>query len=425
MIAPPAGSGFNLVNLEFDPPAAPGALYLRGASEWTWLPHGPNGSILAVVAGSPTWVVPTGIGDMLAATYDPTGVAGDAFNFANMRAAGAINGDILVRSGGSWTIIHAGFSGRVLTSNGIGAVPSYQPIGGDMLASTYDPTGVAGDAFNLANMKIAGQTLGDLLLYSGSAWARLADPAVVGWSPVSNGPGVAPSWQRAPFPTNDIDGLNLVWVSVTQIGVIAGVCRCDIDASNIIAAAPFIVDITASGAGGLDTGSEAPSTWYDLYVIAGPAVPIAGLLVVAGGVPVMPPGYSCKRRLGSVRNDAAGDLRAFRQSGRTNDRTVIYNTAIAGRVVLSAGGATAPTAIDCSALIPPGCLFGLFTARNNVTNRVSSLYVTITDPAIDVLNPSESRSMLFPTTIARSIAYRNDLAGGSLTVTVRGYVESV
>lgn len=82
-----------------------------------------------------------------------------------------------------------------------------------------------------------------------------------------------------------------------------------------------IVDLTVSGVGGLDTGSEANSTWYHIWAIANvqnPAVPVFGLLFSlqftdSGSDPTMPAGYTKKVYLSAARNDSGGDLVDFVQ----------------------------------------------------------------------------------------------------------------
>jgi hypothetical protein len=54
---------------------------------------------------------------------------------------GSTNGDLLVRSGGTWTALAAGTSGRVLTAAGAGVVPSWTTLTAASVGA--DPTGTA------------------------------------------------------------------------------------------------------------------------------------------------------------------------------------------------------------------------------------------------------------------------------------------
>jgi len=59
------------------------------------------------------------------------------------------------------------------------------------------------------------------------------------------------------------------------------------------------IDVTASGANGLDTGSVANSTWYSVWVIYNPTTSTtAGLFSTSATAPTMPSGYTFKARVG-------------------------------------------------------------------------------------------------------------------------------
>jgi hypothetical protein len=96
---------------------------------------------------------------------------------------------------------------------------------------------------------------------------------------------------------------------------IASTSTVDIDATGLnvggyyLASINLTADITASGANGLDTGLEAISTWYSVWVIYNPATRTqASLLSLSATAPTMPTGYTIKRRVGWARNDADGNI---------------------------------------------------------------------------------------------------------------------
>lgn len=79
-------------------------------------------------------------------------------------------------------------------------------------------------------------------------------------------------------------------------------------------------DITASGANGLDTGTESVSQWYFVYVIWNPTTTTtAALLSTVSSNPVLPSGYTYARRCGAIRNDASSNF----------FRTIQYGTQVA------------------------------------------------------------------------------------------------
>ncbi len=120
------------------------------------------------------------------------------------------------------------------------------------------------------------------------------------------------------------------------------------DTSNVIYIASSVnvtADITSSGANGLDTGSEASSTWYYAWVIYD-GTTVASLLSTSATAPTMPSGYTYKALVGSVRNDASSNFIGFHQI----DRTVYYN---AYSAALSGGSVTTMTSVSLTALVPP------------------------------------------------------------------------
>lgn len=104
------------------------------------------------------------------------------------------------------------------------------------------------------------------------------------------------------------------------------------------------VDITASGANGLDTGAEANSTWYYVWAIYD-GTNKRGLISTSSTAPTMPSGYTYKALVGAVYNSAGGNFLDFYQTGRD----VYY---AAAQSVLSAGVATTDTAITISGFVP-------------------------------------------------------------------------
>lgn len=124
----------------------------------------------------------------------------------------------------------------------------------------------------------------------------------------------------------------------------------------------YTVDITASGANGLDTGAEAANTWYYLWVIFNRSQ-VSLLLSVSSTAPTMPSGYTYKALIGAVRNDAGSNFVAFRQHDRRvwTTEQVVLAAQVPGAndtwEVLAAGNITAfraaipPIARSCSGFV--------------------------------------------------------------------------
>lgn len=105
-------------------------------------------------------------------------------------------------------------------------------------------------------------------------------------------------------------------------------------------------DITASGANGLDTGSEAGDTWYYLYVIYNPSTAtVASLLSASATSPTLPSGYTYFALVGAVRNDGSSNFIKYQQNGMA----VTFESP---QAVLSGGAATTETAITVTSFVP-------------------------------------------------------------------------
>lgn len=75
--------------------------------------------------------------------------------------------------------------------------------------------------------------------------------------------------------------------------------------------------IIASGAGGLDTGTEAASTWYYIWVIYN-GTTVTGLLSISSTSPTMPTGYTYKALVGAIYNNASSNfLTTYQQGNKT------------------------------------------------------------------------------------------------------------
>lgn len=425
-IAPPGFNAFDLTDMNLSG-LGEGTILTEGADAWGFLVPGAAGTFLRSSGpGSPlTWTLLPGGGDMLAAIYDPTAVIGDAFDFANMRIASEAQGELLTRGPLDWQRVAPGATGQVLTSGGASGLPTFQPAPGNMLTSVYDPGALAADAFDYNNFRVPGQAFDDLIfrdVVSGD-WDRLPKGSVGEVLSVVNAtPGVA--WAPT-SPVNYVDGVNLSVPTAATIGITVGRVRDDSNAQDIIATAPLVVDITASGVNGLDTGTEAASTWYHLYLIDGPAVAVAGLMSLSASAPTLPGGYTVKRRIGVVRNNASSDFIVYLQAGTARDKTYLYLTSLGSRSVLSGGVATTATFVDCSAFVPPTSQAGLLTLDNFSSTRAMSVRQDTSGAVLEIVQSDNSRSLLFPLDASQRMAYDNDGAAGDANVNVRGFVEQL
>lgn len=226
---------------------------------------------------------------------------------------------------------------------------------------------------------------------------------------------------RTILPDSFINGLRLVWVSDSQIQINAGVCKDSADKTVIRNPAPLTVDLSASGANGLDVSVEAASTFYAVHVIKGMSgfIPTAGLFSLSETDPTLPENYTDFRHIGWVRNNASSNIRPFLMRGRSQDRLVQYLDPVNSRAVLSGGSATEDTSVDCSSLIPPNVPHSTMHFSNpgpvSVDIRRSiggSLFLTIISGAAVVMD--------LPL-INRAFTYDNNGLLGNFDAAVLGY----
>ncbi len=156
--------------------------------------------------------------------------------------------------------------------------------------------------------------------------------------------------------TGFIDGFHIANDGVTPdeiIDIDPGRAISDDSTLMITSAGTLSPNITAGGAGGLDSGAstEAANTWYAVYVIEDSAGVNAtdalfSLSVTVGGIS-FPAGYDKARRVGMIRTDATSDILIFTQArGAGANRYTYWREEV---LVQTAGTATAFTNTATSA----------------------------------------------------------------------------
>lgn len=104
-------------------------------------------------------------------------------------------------------------------------------------------------------------------------------------------------------------------------------------------------DITVSGAGGLDTGTEANSTWYHIWLIGQSDGTLSAVFSTSTTTPTLPSGYTFYGYVGALYNNSIGNFREINQLG--NVVTEEINT------VVSAGSQTSYVNISLATAVPP------------------------------------------------------------------------
>lgn len=160
------------------------------------------------------------------------------------------------------------------------------------------------------------------------------------------------------LPTNH-HNVRINYTDANTITVLAGSrVRSSDDTTDIVFSADRTCVLNANGSNGLDTGTEASNTWYNLYAIYNPTTATSALLfstvneAVSGSI-TLPSGFTKKRQLKfSVRNDGSSNILPFRF---VDNNKILHRDveAVTGYMVLNAGGSATFTAVSTSSLVPP------------------------------------------------------------------------
>lgn len=126
------------------------------------------------------------------------------------------------------------------------------------------------------------------------------------------------------------------------------------------------VDLTAHGAGGLDTGSLFANTFYFTYVIWGSGPGAAALVSLSPTTPVLPAGYTLFRRTGTVRTNGGSTLYGLNVIGHQNERWHCYDY---DDVSINLGAVPVTlTALNLSTVLPSTAARARYTANLTATS---------------------------------------------------------
>jgi len=174
---------------------------------------------------------------------------------------------------------------------------------------------------------------------------------------------------------NDIDIAPGVWADSTGADLIT--------LSSLMTKQLDAVWAVGTNQGGLDTGSKANSTWYHLHLIKRPDTGVVDVLFsTSATAPTLPTNYTLSRRIGSVRTDGSGNIRAFLQTGDL----FMWNSNVGLDVDATNPGTSAVTP---TVTLPLGVkVEGIFQVRTDGTS--AAMVVHLSDPDIISFDPSIS-----------------------------------
>lgn len=162
------------------------------------------------------------------------------------------------------------------------------------------------------------------------------------------------------------EGLVCKWVSATTVDIDAAAILLKTSGGDGYAAASvnLTVDITASGANGLDSGVEANSTWYALWVVYN-GTTVAGLLSTSFTSPTLPVGYTHMGLVGAVYNNSSGNFVEFFQRG---DFVGMKTTGF-----LTNGTATTFATVDLTTAVPTTARSVLLSGYLNTASGIAAV----------------------------------------------------
>ena len=203
------------------------------------------------------------------------------------------------------------------------------------------------------------------------------------------------------------------------------VVKDGIGGADLLAGVSLTVDITASGANGLDTGTEASSTWYFVWTIWDGST-TAGLLSTSATAPTLPTGYTHKALVGAVRNDGSSDFEAFFQRGR--------KVACTAQLASSAEPAASDTweSLSISAVVPAiavaisGTIGGRFQFDNEVAiaadaNGLGAVYHVANDDGESYNNFNTGSPFNVLLTVAQTTYWKSATTSDEMRIEITGW----
>ena len=247
------------------------------------------------------------------------------------------------------------------------------------------------------------------------------------------------------LPTGYINGLlpsNNATDANNDIDIAVGKCRDDSDTVDIVLETAITKQLDAAfaegtNAGGLNTGTKANNTWYDLYIIAKADGTTDVMFSTYANRETLPTDFVYKRYIGAIRTDASGNIRQGKwniQSG--GSLRFIYNTPIQDYI----GGV--PTTASLVTLTSPSSKASLVThlLRTEATGvNQGPAYTLLTNPDQADVAPSSSIftnasdnfdltdvsvvSVDVLTNDSSQIRYRGTKAVANSQILTRGYID--
>jgi hypothetical protein len=208
-------------------------------------------------------------------------------------------------------------------------------------------------------------------------------------------------------PYLEVDGLQIAITGVAAATVQPGRARNSTNENDIIMDTVATLDPTENGINGLDNGVLVLSTLYSLFVVGDSTnTNLPGVLLSASSTtPLLPVGYDMFRLIGYIRTDASVNFLPGYFSGKSNERTFVYDVPIA--TAISAGTSSAYAAVTLTTFVPA------------VQNLLAKIELNWT------ANAAGDTAALQPfAAVGDTLKYIAGVAGASAHTLVREYVQA-
>jgi hypothetical protein len=251
---------------------------------------------------------------------------------------------------------------------------------------------------------------------------------------------------------NYINGLELTWLTTTTISVAAGLCRDSTNVNDISVGLPLpveatqtgvepvadgtgavTIDTTVSGAGGLDTGTIAASTFYAVYAIGDSYSGNPGSALISADLetPLLPVGYNMFFRIGYVKTDGSSHFLAFRQVGAGLDRWMWYDAPIATGV--TNGSSATYASVDCSAGLPAAtptmvnfyCVFSPTGTNDKLVLVPGTSTATLGYATLSGTGAAVTGNLVCPTDAPLTDAIDYKVTGSATAISVAAYLDQL
>jgi hypothetical protein len=228
-------------------------------------------------------------------------------------------------------------------------------------------------------------------------------------------------------------GMGGAYASATTLTVNLGQDRDSANINDIVLAANATINGAVNGANGLDTGTLANSTLYNVFAINDSTkyqatAAVLSTQTIASG-PIKPFGYDGFRWLFTAKTDGSANFLPFRITGNGLRKTYWYDTPIS---VLAAGNdATSFTDVDLSGSMPAmatdvilNVAFTPATAENELKLRAKGSSATNGSVQVTgvVAAKVQKLQVIVPCSSAGLIQYLVSNGSDAATITLAGYI---